>query len=163
MLEEVHPGLKILKNTQMRSGNMAFSIRHLCFTSARDPGTPAPPFLSKCFWPKYYFFNIMAAVLESAYYAPETLQSVSTRVSHTLQWTFIQESKTDIDNWRTRGKRRWWNWRHWRLRWQRLFRRGRIWSWRGRPVMTPLNIWKAILHLILKTKQSVWSFPQIGC
>ena len=57
-------------------------------------------------------------------------------------------------------KRRWWNWR---LRWQRLFRRGRIWSWRGRPVMTPLNIWKAILHLILKTKQSVWSFPQIGC
>ena len=24
-------------------------------------------------------------------------------------------------------------------------------------------LWKAILHLILKTKQSVWSFPQIGC
>ena len=23
-------------------------------------------------------------------------------------------------------------------------------------------LWKAILHLILKTKQSVWSFPQIG-
>ena len=87
-------------------GNMPFSIRHLCFTSARDPGTPAPPFLSKCFWPKYYFFNIMAAVLESAYYAPEALQSVSTLVSHTLQWTFIQESKTDIDNWRTCGKRR---------------------------------------------------------
>ena len=73
MLEEVHPGLKILKNTQMRSGNMAFSIG------------PAPPFLSKFFWPKYYFFNIMAAVLESAYYAPEALHSVSTRVSHTLQ------------------------------------------------------------------------------
>ena len=31
-----------VKNTQMRSGNMAFLIRHLCFTSARDPGTPAP-------------------------------------------------------------------------------------------------------------------------
>ena len=88
MLEEVHSGLKILKNTQMRTEVVTWHSRSAIFVLL-VPGTlvlrPLTPFLSKFFWPKYYFFNIMAAVLESAYYAPEALQSVSTLVSHTLQ------------------------------------------------------------------------------
>ena len=38
----------------------------------------------------------MVAVLESAYYAPEALQTVSTLVSHTLQRTFTQEARLTL-------------------------------------------------------------------
>ena len=50
---------------------MTFSIHHICFTSARDPGTPGTlPFFPNFHGQSIIFLtvSIMPAVVESVYY-----------------------------------------------------------------------------------------------